>query len=256
MEGKVYGGRGGGRQGRMKFECVRCEQGAWRCRGNGDAVDCDRSGRAAEDAPPLPRRTLFLLERELVGAEGCLPCGPLFVSAGEAALVRALLWEATHGEERAGGDCGKPHAVNGELRPDRLLLRVLETINILEDARVVGPPAEHGRKEGDDVGGLKADASAFETGEKFAEGHLIVEGGIFLEGEEPGFLNDGNKEIAPGAFNCLDDPLELNIGGPEAFSLGAHSIGRVGGDAIVIHLEEDLHAFERCVSVLGFVVIV
>ena len=60
-------------------------------------------------------------------------------------------------------------------------------------------------------------AAAFETGEKVAEGHLIVEGGLFLEGEEPGFFNDANKESAPGAFKCLDEPLEFNFGGPEAF---------------------------------------
>ena len=32
--------------------------------------------------PPLPSRALFALERELVGAEGRLPCGPHLVSAG------------------------------------------------------------------------------------------------------------------------------------------------------------------------------
>ena len=47
--------------------------------------------------------------------------------------------------------------------------------------------------EGDNVGGLKAAASALEAREKVVEGHLIVEGGLFLEGEEPGFFDDGNE---------------------------------------------------------------
>ena len=107
-------------------------------------MDFGCSGRAAEDVPPLPRQALFLLERELVGAEGRLPRGPRLVSAGEAVPVRALFWGAPRSEERAGSDRGKPHVVDGELRPDRLLLRVLKTVNVLGDARVVGPPAEHG----------------------------------------------------------------------------------------------------------------
>ena len=69
-------------------------------------------------------------------------------------------------------------------------MRVLESVNVLGDAWVVGPRAEHGQKVGDDVGSLEAAAAAFETGRKIAEGHLIVEGGLFLEGEEPGFFDD------------------------------------------------------------------
>ena len=96
--------------------------------------------------------------------------------------------EAPCSKERAGGDCGKPHVVSGELRPDRVLLRVLETVNVLGEARVVGPPTEHGRKGGDDGSGLEAAAAAFERGKKFAEGHLIVEGGLFIEGGGARFL--------------------------------------------------------------------
>ena len=43
---------------------------------------CDCGGHATEDVPLLPFRALFLLERELVGAEGRLPRVPRFVSAG------------------------------------------------------------------------------------------------------------------------------------------------------------------------------
>ena len=103
-------------------------------------MDCDRGGRAAKDVPPLPCRALFLLESELVGAEGRLPRGSRFVSEGEAVPVRALFWEAPRGEEQAVGDCGKPHAVDGELCPDQLLLRVLDTVNVPGESQVVVPP--------------------------------------------------------------------------------------------------------------------
>ena len=94
--------------------------------------------------PPLPSRVLFALERELVGAEGPLPRGPRFVIAGEAVPVRAFFGEAPRDEERAGGNRGKPHVVDGELLLDQLLLRVLDTVNLLGYAQVVSPPAEHG----------------------------------------------------------------------------------------------------------------
>ena len=135
-------------------------------------------------------------------------------------------------------------------------MRVLEAVKVLGDAGVVGPPAEHGRKKGDDVGGFEDAAAAFEMGKKIAQGHPIVEGGFFLEGEDPGLLDDGNEESAPGAFDFLDETLELDLGGPEAFSLGAHGVGRVDGDGVVVRLERGFHTFERPVPVLGCVVVV
>ena len=42
---------------------------------------------------------------------------------------------------------------------DRLLLGILETIDVLGDAWVVSPPAEGGGEEGDDVGGREAAAA-------------------------------------------------------------------------------------------------
>ena len=48
----------------------------------------------------------------------------------------------------------------------------------------------------------------------------------------------------------------VNLGGPEAFSLGAHGVGCVGGDAVVVRLEGGFHTFEHPVSVLGLVVVV
>ena len=56
-------------------------------------------------------------------------------------------------------------------------------------------------------------------------------------------------------FNGLDDLLELDLGGPEAFGLGADSVGCVASDVIVIGIEEGLHAVERLPLVLGLVVV-
>ena len=239
----------------MKCERVRCEQGAWRCRGDSDVVDSDSGDLAAEDVPPLPSRALFAIERYLVGAEGHFPREPRFVSAGEAAPVRALFLEAPHGKEQDGGDSGKPHVLDGELCPDQLILRFLKTVKVLGDTQVIGPPAKHVLKEGDDVGGLEDAAAAVETGEKIAEGHLVVKCGFFLEGEDPGLFDDGHEESAPGVFRCLEEPLELNIGGPEVFSLGAHGVGCVSGDAVVVRLEGGFHTFESPVPVLGLVIV-
>ena len=46
---------------------------------------------------------------------------------------------------------------------------VLETLDVLRDARVVGPPAERGGEEGDDVGGFKAAAATLEASEKVSD---------------------------------------------------------------------------------------
>ena len=69
-------------------------------------------------------------------------------------------------------------------------------VNVLGDVRVVGPLAERGREEGDYVGGLKADSATLESGEKVSEGHLVVKGGLLLEGEEPGVFDDDDEELA------------------------------------------------------------
>ena len=203
LEGEVSGGHGGCCQSCMKCERVGHEQGAWHFCGGGDAVDQDGGGCAAKDVPPLPYRTLFTLERELMGAEGRLPRGPRLVGLGEAVPVGALLWEASRGKEGAGGDRGKPLVINWELFPDRLFLRILETVDVLRDARVVGPPAERGREEGYDGGGLKAAAAALEVVEKFSKRTLVIKGGLLLEGEEPGVFNDNTRNARPARSAVL-----------------------------------------------------
>ena len=159
-----------------------------------------------------------------------------------------MLREASRGKERAGGDRGKPLVVNRKLFPDRLLLRVLKTVDVLGDARVVGPPAERGGEEGDDVGGLEAAAAALEAGKKSAEGNLVIKGGILLEGEDTDVFNDGDEERVPVDLDRLDQSLQLDFGCLEAFGLGSYGIVCVGGDAVVVCLEGDLHAFERLVA--------
>ena len=111
----------------MKCERVRCDQGAYCCRGGGDTVACDCGGRSAKDVPPLPCHILFSIKRALVGAEGHLPRGTRFDSAG-------------------GGCPNQGVALGSSLRQV--------------------------------------------------------------------FLNNGNDENAPVAFDFLDEPLELNLGSP------------------------------------------
>ena len=67
---------------------------------------------------------------------------------------------------------------------------VLKAVDVLGDARVIGPPAEHGGQEGDDVGGVEASTAVLEAVEEVTEGDLVLEGCFLLKGEDPGLLND------------------------------------------------------------------
>ena len=71
-------------------------------------------------------------------------------------------------------------------------------------------------------------------GEKFTEGHLVIEGGLLLEREEPGVFDNNDKERAPGALDRLDQALQLDFVRPETFSLGSDGVVGVGGDAVVV----------------------
>ena len=70
-----------------------------------------------------------------------------------------------------------------------------------------------------------------------------------MRGGGAGVFDDGDKKSAPGAFDCLDDLLEFDLGGPEAFGLGAYGIVCIGGDSVVVCQEGDLHALELRVPV-------
>ena len=165
-----------------------------------------------------------------------------------------MLGEAPCGKEQARSDRCKPHVGNREVCADGLLLRVLEAVHVLGDARVVGPPAEHGGKEGYNVGGLEAAAAVLDAAKEVAEGNLVIKGRFFLEGEDPRILDDGFDEYVPGAFDGFDEPLKLDLGGPEAFGLGMEGVGRFDGDAVVVRLEEGFHLVKRPPRVLVFVI--
>ena len=61
-------------------------------------------------------------------------------------------------------------------------MSVPKAVDVLGDARVVGPPAEHGRQERDNAGGLEDAAAVLEAVEEVAEGDLVVKGCFLLEG--------------------------------------------------------------------------
>ena len=77
-----------------------------------------------------------------------------------------------------------------------------------------------------------------------------------MRGGELDFFDNGHEKSAPGAFDYLDEPLELNLGGHEEFSLGTHGIGRIVRDDVVVRLEGGFHTSKRPVPVLGLVVVV
>ena len=62
-------------------------------------MDIDVHGRSAKDVPPFSRRALFVLQRELVGAEGRPPHIPRLVGVREAVPVGVLFREAPRREE-------------------------------------------------------------------------------------------------------------------------------------------------------------
>ena len=59
-----------------------------------------------------------------------------------------------------------------------LLLTI--SVPLLICSRVLGPPSEGSREEGDDVCGLEAAAANLEACEEVADRHLFIEGGLLL----------------------------------------------------------------------------
>ena len=138
---------------------------------------------------------------------------------------------------------------------NRLLFSVLKAVDVLGDARVVGRPDEHGGQEVDNVGGLESAAAVLGAVEDFVEGYLVVKGHFLLERGDPRLLDNSFEEFAPGTFDGFDEPLKLDLGGPEAFGLGADRVGRVAGNAVVIGLEGGFHAVKRHPRMLVLVVV-
>ena len=77
-----------------------------------------------------------------------------------------------------------------------------------------------------------------------------------MRGEDPHLLDDGFYECAHGAFDGFDEPLKLDLGGPEALGLGADGVGRVGGDVVGLRLDRGFHLVKRPPRVLVFVIVV
>ena len=187
----------------MMCKCVGREQGAQRFRGGGDAMGVNCRGRAAKDVSPLPRFALFAFERELMNAEGCPLHVPRLVGASKAIPVGALFGEATRSEERAGGNCGESHVIDGEVCSNGLIFSVLEEVDVLGNARVIGPPAEHGGQEGDNFCDLEAAAAVLEAVEEVAEGGLVVKGRFLLEGGIHVSSTTALKNVCPARSTVL-----------------------------------------------------
>ena len=73
------------------------------------------------------------------------------------------------------------------------------------------------------------------------EGHLVLKGCLLLKREEPGVLNDSNEERAPGAPDPLNEALQFDFCRPKALGIGADGIVSVGGNAVVVSWEGNLH---------------
>ena len=150
------------------------------CGGVCDAMECCVGRGAAKNVAPISGGLLLTLERELVGVESGFPSCPGLVCVWEAVPVGALFWKTAGGKEGAGGYGRQPFIVDGKRRSDGFSLRFFEPVDVFTNSRILGPPAEGCREEGDDVCGLKAAAAALEAREEVAERHLIVEGGLLL----------------------------------------------------------------------------
>ena len=117
-------------------------------------------------------------------------------------------------------------------------------IHLFRNTRVLGPPAEGGLEEGDDVCGLEAAAAALEAHKEVTEWNLVIEVGLLLQGEEPGVLNDGDEERAPGALDRLDQVLKFYLCLPQVLGLGADGVCSIGCDAVVVCGERNCHVLK------------
>ena len=164
-------------------------------------------GRAAKDVPPLPRCTLFTLEFELVGAEGRLPRSPRFVSAGKLS--------------KSGRCFGKLPAARSE--PVAIAVSHMLSMGCFAQTgffcassrrlvysgthKLLAHQPRMAERRETILVASRPPLPPLRRAKQIAEGHLIVEGVLFLEGEDPGFFDDGDNKSAPGAFGCLDEPL-------------------------------------------------
>ena len=76
------------------------------------------------------------------------------------------------------------------------------------------------------------------------ERHLIIEGGLFLQGEKPGILDDGDEERVSGALDRLDEGFEADLRRPQVLRLCADGVCGTRGDAVVLGGERDCHSLK------------
>ena len=153
------------------MECERVRRGvnAGSCSGVCDAMECCGGGGADKNVAPLSGGPLLTLERELVGTESGFPSRPGLACAWKAVPVGALFWKTAGGKEGDGGYGRQPFIVDGKRRSDGFTLCFLQPVDVFRNSRILVPPAEGGREEEDDVGGLEAAAAALEARGKVLE---------------------------------------------------------------------------------------
>ena len=89
--------------------------------------------------------------------------------------------------------------------------------------------------------------------EELSQRHLIVEGGRALEGEDPGFLDHPDDEVAPVALGGPDDALELELGRPFALGFDTDGLRCVDVDGRIVRGQGSVEGVEG-VAVGGEVV--
>ena len=121
----------------------------------GNTVDGSGCRGAAERFAMMARSALFALNHLLCLAGPGLPCWPRLCGGCEAIPVKPEHEEAAGREEGHGGNGGKPVIHDGKMGAGGFPLGVLESVDVLGEAGVFGPPAEHCSLEVHDVCGFK-----------------------------------------------------------------------------------------------------
>ena len=106
-------------------------------------MDGGGCGGAAKRITVIGRSTLFVLDRLLCLVGPGLQCWPCLLDGREAVPVNAELGEAAGREEGQGDDGGEPGIHDGKMGVGRFPLGILESVDVLGDAGVFGPPAKH-----------------------------------------------------------------------------------------------------------------
>ena len=121
----------------------------------GNAVDGGGCGGTAKHVATMVRSALLVLDCLLPLAGPGLQCWPCLRGMREAVPVKAELGEAASQEEQHRGNGDKPSIGDQKASTCSLFLCVFEAVDVFGEARIVGPPAEHGSLEMDILRGFK-----------------------------------------------------------------------------------------------------